>query len=257
MKIRNFTLLTFLYMLFIVTLLGGKSETVANTPYDYNLPPSSKPYITFFIYITDPKEWNFQATAYFSYRGAAISDVNVRWFRRSPRTHNGNWYQIPDWATYGSYNDMTSGDEAQCYYDDFYVIVDYYSVNGTVSSVTSNIYHVGRCDSKKNQITSKDFLMQSSEMPIDYSLSDAYPNPFNPSTNIDFKIAKDNYVRLVIYNTLGQEVKTLINGELKSGSYSATWNGKDDLGNEVPAGIYLYRLESGTFNETKKMILMK
>ncbi|MDR3626277.1 MAG: T9SS type A sorting domain-containing protein, partial [Ignavibacteriaceae bacterium] len=97
----------------------------------------------------------------------------------------------------------------------------------------------------------------SAQNPYSFSLSNAYPNPFNPTTTIKFGIAKNENVKLVVFNLLGQKVKTLMNGDMKAGSYSATWNGKDEFGNSVASGIYFYRLESQSFNSTKKMILMK
>jgi hypothetical protein len=98
---------------------------------------------------------------------------------------------------------------------------------------------------------------KGAKVPTTFSLSNAYPNPFNPTTNIQFNIAKSENIKLVVFNILGQQVKTLVNGEMKAGSYTATWNGKDEFGNSVASGIYFYRLESQSFNTTKKMILMK
>ncbi|MDR3627713.1 MAG: T9SS type A sorting domain-containing protein [Ignavibacteriaceae bacterium] len=98
---------------------------------------------------------------------------------------------------------------------------------------------------------------KGTKVPTTFSLSNAYPNPFNPTTNIQFNIAKSENIKLVVFNILGQQVKTLVNGEMKAGSYTATWNGKDEFGNSVASGIYFYRLESQSFNTTKKMILMK
>jgi hypothetical protein len=97
----------------------------------------------------------------------------------------------------------------------------------------------------------------SSQVPSTFSLSNAYPNPFNPTTNIKFSIAKNENVKLMVFNVLGQKIKTLVNGEMKAGSYNATWNGKDESGVNVASGIYFYKLESQSFNSTKKMILMK
>ena len=94
-------------------------------------------------------------------------------------------------------------------------------------------------------------------VPSSFSLSNAYPNPFNPTTNIKFNLAKNENVRLVVFNILGQKVKTLVNGDMKAGEYTATWDGRDEFGSTVASGIYFYRLESQSFNATKKMILMK
>jgi len=97
----------------------------------------------------------------------------------------------------------------------------------------------------------------SSVVPEKFSLSNAYPNPFNPTTNIQFTVAKSENVKLVVYNTLGQKVKTLINQSYKPGSYTASWDGRDEFGKSIASGIYFYRFESQSFTATKKMILMK
>ena len=95
--------------------------------------------------------------------------------------------------------------------------------------------------------------------PQQVQLNQNYPNPFNPEIRIDFEIPKTEKVKLVIYNTLGNEVKTLLNDELQAGKYSTTWNGKDDMNNKVSSGIYFYQLTFGnnTKSITKKLILIK
>ena len=100
-------------------------------------------------------------------------------------------------------------------------------------------------------------VKKGSQLPAAFSLSNAYPNPFNPSTNIQFSIAKTENVKLEVFNILGQKIATLVNSQVKPGNYTATWNGKNEFGNQVASGIYFYRLESQSFNATKKMILMK
>jgi hypothetical protein len=97
----------------------------------------------------------------------------------------------------------------------------------------------------------------SPEIPQDFSLSNAYPNPFNPETNFKFNVPQATNVRLVVYNLLGQEVKTLFNGEIKAGSYNVTWNGLDNYGNHVSSGIYFMSLESESFRAVRKMNLLK
>lgn len=96
-----------------------------------------------------------------------------------------------------------------------------------------------------------------SGIPSQYSLSNAYPNPFNPETKVNFNIPQVTKIKLVVYNLLGQRVRTLVDGELQAGAYSATWNGTDDFGRQMASGIYFFSLESQTFRATKKMILMK
>lgn len=92
---------------------------------------------------------------------------------------------------------------------------------------------------------------------LTYSLENNYPNPFNPSTKIDFSIANAGHVKLIVYNTLGQEIATIVNNELPAGVHSAMWNGSNKLGKKVSSGIYFYRIKSGEFISTKKMMLLK
>jgi hypothetical protein len=88
-----------------------------------------------------------------------------------------------------------------------------------------------------------------------------YPNPFNPSTTIRYELPVNGKVSLKIYNTLGQEVRTLVNSYQSSGKHEAMWNGKDVKGNAVSSGIYIYRMEAvsdkGKFVQTKKMVYLK
>ncbi|MFZ1290089.1 MAG: FlgD immunoglobulin-like domain containing protein [Melioribacteraceae bacterium] len=96
-----------------------------------------------------------------------------------------------------------------------------------------------------------------SEIPNNFELGQNYPNPFNPTTNIDFKIANTSSVKLVVYNILGQRVKTLVNENLKAGNYQIVWNGLDDSGKKVASGNYLLSLETDAFRATRKMVLLK
>lgn len=88
-------------------------------------------------------------------------------------------------------------------------------------------------------------------------LNGNYPNPFNPSTSISFSMANPGKARLSIYNLKGQLVNRLLDGDLTSGTHRIVWDGRDDSKRSVPSGIYLYRLETGKYQETKRMILMK
>lgn len=95
-------------------------------------------------------------------------------------------------------------------------------------------------------------------MPTEFTLEQNYPNPFNPTTNIKFSLPKSSVVSLVIYNTLGQKVATLIEGkEYNAGNYNFTWNGKDISGRSLSSGIYFYQLNTKDFSVTKKMMLLK
>jgi len=88
-------------------------------------------------------------------------------------------------------------------------------------------------------------------------LKDNYPNPFNPVTKIDYLLSETGHVSLEIYNVKGQLVRTIISGTQEKGSYSESWDGSDDSNISVSSGIYFYKLNTGNYNKTKKMILMK
>lgn len=94
-------------------------------------------------------------------------------------------------------------------------------------------------------------------LPNPASLQQNYPNPFNPSTTIRFVVDQPSIVKVTVYNILGQEVETLLNDFRKAGTYSVEWTGLNSDSHSMPAGIYFYRLQIGSFTETRKMILLK
>jgi len=105
--------------------------------------------------------------------------------------------------------------------------------------------------------TSKEGIAVKTPVPSKFELANAYPNPFNPSTNIAFKVAQPENVSLVIYNVLGQEVKTLVNKRMEVGHYNLAWNGTDMFGKPVGSGIYFCRMQAGDFVKIQKMTLVK
>ena len=107
--------------------------------------------------------------------------------------------------------------------------------SGTVSSVASSI----------------------SSLPSEFALDQNYPNPFNPSTKIQFAIPASSHVSLKIYNSLGEEVATLVDNVMNAGTYSIEWNGKNHFNSTVASGVYFYRLTAGSFVQTKKMLMIK
>jgi hypothetical protein len=92
----------------------------------------------------------------------------------------------------------------------------------------------------------------TNETPRQFMLAQNYPNPFNPSTTMQFSLPKATYVTLNIYNSLGQEVALLVSENLNAGTYTKEWNASG-----FASGIYYYRLQAGTFTETKKLILLR
>jgi len=95
-------------------------------------------------------------------------------------------------------------------------------------------------------------------IPEQFALMQNYPNPFNPITNIRYNVADDSPVTMVVYNIMGQEVIRLMNNDIHApGKYSIVWNGLNQRGETVGAGMYLIRMVSGGFSDTRKMVLLK
>jgi hypothetical protein len=92
----------------------------------------------------------------------------------------------------------------------------------------------------------------NSVSPSKFSLNQNYPNPFNPSTSFTYELSKAGFVSVKVFDLLGREVATLVNEFKQAGSYPATWNATD-----FGSGVYFYKMQSGSFTSTKKMILMK
>ncbi len=97
----------------------------------------------------------------------------------------------------------------------------------------------------------------TTQLPVANALYQSNPNPFRSATQINYAIAKECKVNLVVYNVLGQQVKTLVNKKLTPGYYETIWYSKDDRGRQVPAGIYFVRLTVNDDNLTRKVILLK
>ncbi len=94
-------------------------------------------------------------------------------------------------------------------------------------------------------------------VPADFALEQNYPNPFNPETNIAYKLGENSNVSLVVYNTLGQNVRTLETLKKIDGSYTVSWDGKNEYGVQMSSGIYFYSLKTETLTTVKKMLLLK
>jgi len=121
--------------------------------------------------------------------------------------------------------------------------------DGPIELNQGSVIDIGR----SFQISNKTMVKVTEEKAIpNYKLSQNYPNPFNPATTISYSLPKNDFVNLKIYNLLGQEIRSLINRSQTAGNYSIQF---DAAG--LPSGVYLYRLQTSLFSETKKMSLMK
>ena len=97
----------------------------------------------------------------------------------------------------------------------------------------------------------------AAEIPKAFQLNQNFPNPFNPETQIQFDLPKAARVELHIYNTLGQAVRTLAKNDYPAGTFSVTWNGRDNSGRQLPSGMYIYRIKAGDFQAQRKLLFLK
>ena len=109
-------------------------------------------------------------------------------------------------------------------------------------------------DSSSTSIETEDLHNETIKNNI---LHNNYPNPFGPTTTIRFELIQPSHINLAIYDITGKLIKTLLNDKKECGSYSLTWDGKDEDNKSMPCGIYLYRLEGEDFIETRKIIFLK
>ena len=99
--------------------------------------------------------------------------------------------------------------------------------------------------------------LQDEILPSYYILSQNFPNPFNPSTSIQYTIPENSIIKLTIFNIQGEEVNEIFNREHIPGQYTILWDGKDNNGNTLPSGMYFYRLSSKNYSSIRKMIFIK
>jgi hypothetical protein len=102
-----------------------------------------------------------------------------------------------------------------------------------------------------------DIDAEQTVLPTETRLINSYPNPFNPSTKIEYSMKESNFVVMNIYNIMGQKVRTLVNSFIVAGEYSAIWDGRDDKGLQSVSGIYFVKMETGDFSSTKKLVLLR
>ena len=101
-------------------------------------------------------------------------------------------------------------------------------------------------------VSSSTDVENKTEVPSGFKLYQSYPNPFNPSTTIKFSIPVSSFVTLKIFDMNGREITTILSEQIPAGNYSKKWNALD-----MPSGVYFYRLQSGSFTDTKKLMLLR
>ncbi len=161
--------------------------------------------------------------------------------------------------------DSTNGEPCTMMYDSLKVknrpdyvqgIWNYYFVKNDRSMGAHNSKYAVRLLYKSLGWTPLD-VKELPGTPTEFALAQNYPNPFNPTTSIRISIPMESHVRLQIFDMTGALVQTVIDEALHAGNMEVTWNGKNTIGSDVASGVYLYRLEAGSFISTKKMVLVR
>lgn len=127
----------------------------------------------------------------------------------------------------------------------------------TPDSQNGKLKWVGKGELNEVPESDLDESAKAAVVPEGYALNQNYPNPFNPQTTISFTLAQSEAVRIDIINVLGQIVRTLKNETMGAGAHELIWNARSDAGVRVPSGMYLYRIEAGSFVDTRTMTLLK
>ena len=172
-------------------------------------------------------------------------DSNVAYVRWDPNTefYEGAGESAAGYRTYMGYghDNYTSATGAQIFlYDNFTP-----EARGVFLREVERLVALG----KAQKVGVEE---EKSGTPETYQLADNYPNPFNPTTTIEYQLAKSQNVELTVYNLLGEKVTTLVDEQMPAGSHSVQFNASN-----LPAGVYLYRITAGDFTESKKMVLIK
>lgn len=162
--------------------------------------------------------------------------------------YNSNIYAATESGVFHTTNYGRNWDDISSGMDDINVSSLFVSGSYLLAS-TSN----GPWARPLSEITSAvEYISGDKKVPEKYSLSQNYPNPFNPETTIKFSIPQNEFVSLKIFNILGEEVATLISKSLNAGTYAAYWQAS-----RFASGIYFYRIQAGSYSETKKLVFIK
>lgn len=130
----------------------------------------------------------------------------------------------------------------------------------TMALATPTLAETGATDSPIFTLNTAELsgVQDQAQVPTTHRLAPCYPNPFNPSTTIEYYLATPGQVELVIYDLKGRQVQTLVSGEeLTAGSHEAIWRGRDKAGHSVAGGVYLCRLKIDGITFNQRMTLLK
>ncbi|MFQ6603958.1 MAG: lamin tail domain-containing protein [Fidelibacterota bacterium] len=176
------------------------------------------------------------------------------------------WYTV-EWSldNIGVFYDLdTTGVAAFVLNADMYDDIETYGVTGL--DITWTVWAGDGIDDVEATNGPRTFYVDATALlgvgdeaaiPESFALHQNYPNPFNPITTIEYDVPEITRVQIVIYNVMGQRIRTLVNSEIQPGYHRVLWNGTNDFGMPVASGMYFYQIKADNFNQVKKLILMK
>jgi len=162
------------------------------------------------------------------------TETNNSGFEIQRKSVNGNWTNVGFVAGFGTTTESKS-----------------YSFVDNNLSIGSYTYRLKQIDFNGMSEFSNEVLVDVNA-PATFSLDQNYPNPFNPSTSIKYSVAQDGFVNVSVFNLIGEKVATLVNSNMKAGSYELNFNAAS-----LSSGVYFYSIEAGNFKAVRKMMLMK
>jgi len=259
------------------TILQGFNSTVDATPIttdsDYRSNIASGPFniavggelLVGFAIVHGSSLVDLQANALLAYqKGSGLVPVELNSFTASVISDKANL----KWSTATEVNNQGFEIERRIVGSDTWLTVGFKPGAGTTTSQTQysftddlslinakNIaYRLKQIDFDGTYSYSNEVMVEYNMTPADFSITQNYPNPFNPTTTIKFQLPADKFVSLKVFNSLGEEVQTLVNGMIKTGTHEVQFNGEG-----LSSGVYLYILRVGEdeYVRTMKMILMK
>jgi hypothetical protein len=160
----------------------------------------------------------------------------------------------PDGSAYSSWTHHSNADHYSASYWYWYWTLP---SNAQTGLWTFEVQFEGEIYSHQFSVGETTAIKERDMNPWEYKLYQNYPNPFNPFTDISFLLSKDKLVNLKIFNSIGQQIKVLVDEKKSAGRHHITWDGTNENGMPVPGGTYFYRIVSGDFSATKQMLLIK
>mgnify|MGYP003322590153 FL=1 len=154
------------------------------------------------------------------------------------------------------FDDLASGESTESY--NIIVATNDHCGAGTSIVINANIASEGTVYWEDSfALTVEALNIAQDQIPTRYSLGEAYPNPFNPTTKISYELPNSEFVSIDIYNLMGRHIKSLVNINQDPGHRTIEWNETNDSNQPVSAGMYIYTIQAGSFMDTKKMVLLK